>query len=81
MSQFRIKRRANYDEIMARDWMQELDVDARNIQAVLGRMDVIASTALADLEAGRRIDAALRMAEIREGVRLVSKLMGVKLVV
>jgi len=76
MSQSSIKRSA----VESLDWMRDLEMDALKLQSLVGRLDELAERALRsmgnkDLEA-----AGIRLLEIREGLRLLCDLCGVKLV-
>lgn len=74
MSQTRITRRPE-----TADWMRELEVNAQNWQAVMQAVDRQSALAVSDLARKDLIGCALRLAEVREGLKLACELAGVKL--
>jgi hypothetical protein len=62
-----------------RDWMLELEHDAQQVQAVISRLDHLALKAIESITTRNAVDAGIRLTEIREGLRLLCELMGVKL--
>lgn len=78
MSQTRI-RSASENRIHSNDWMRELEQDAQNVQAVLAGIDVTATKALFMLTHGDLRGAAIKLEEIREGLRLVCEITGLKM--
>lgn len=60
------------------DWMMELQHDAQQFQAVVERVDQLADMALRNLANGDKVDAGLRLMEIREGLNLICELAGIK---
>lgn len=74
MSQSRIRRTPE-----TADWMRELEVNAQNWQAVMQAIDKQSALAIADLARKDIMGCALRMAEVREGIKLACELAGVKL--
>lgn len=75
MSQSHIRRQA----VESPDWMRELESDSMQVQAMLSRMDELCKKALFNLGAGNTVDAGIRLVEVREGLRLIGSLMGIKL--
>jgi len=61
------------------DWMRELEQDSQNFVALLSALDSQLGKLEADLKAGRRPDIYARINDLREGVRLVCEVAGVKL--
>lgn len=78
MSQTRIRRLPNPD-YHNHDWMRELEHDAQHVQAVIVRLDEIALRAITNLQQGATVEAGIRITELREGLRLLCDLMGVKI--
>lgn len=78
MSQTKFRRLPNPD-YHNHDWMVELEHDAQQVQAVVSRLDELALRAINNLVTRNSVDAGIRLSEIREGLQLLCKLMGVKL--
>lgn len=78
MSQTRLKA-APGNDIQSNDWMRELEQDAQNVQAVLTGIDVTATKASFLLAHGDNRGAALKIEEIREGLRLIAEITGLKM--
>ena len=78
MSQTRIRHTFNPD-YLNHDWMVELDHDAQHVQAVIVRLDELTLKAAQNLQSRNSVDAMIRISEIREGLRLLCNLMGVKI--
>ena len=66
-------------ELSNTDWMAELEQDAGNIHAILTSLDTQAKMATENLKQRNVTDAIIRLEQIREGLRLVAELMGLKL--
>jgi hypothetical protein len=82
MSQSRIRNGGHghgINDEQSKDWMQELEMDAQNFQAVLQRLDEVCQRSLFSLGKGDTVGAGLRIAEIREGITLLCKLGGVRI--
>jgi hypothetical protein len=78
MSQTRLKA-APGNGIQSNDWMRELEQDAQNVQAVLTGIDVTATKAMFLLTHGDLRGAGIKLEEIREGLRLVCEITGLKM--
>lgn len=77
MSQSRI--RAGLDAQHSQDWMQELEADANQFQAVVTRVDQLAGRAIHDIAVRKDyVTAGMRLAEIQEGLQLLCQLAGIK---
>jgi hypothetical protein len=80
MSQSRIRGVSHgINDEQSNDWMQELEADAQNFQAVLQRIEVLCQKSLFALGKGDKVGAGLRIQEIREGITLLCKLGGVRI--
>ena len=67
------------DSVNSTDWMQEIARDAQNLTELLKRIDTITALTLDDIRRGDKVNAALHLSDVREGIRLICQLAGVKL--
>jgi hypothetical protein len=70
---------AQGNDLHSRDWMRELAADAQKVQAVITGIDVTTARAHIALRLGDYRQVAIRLEEIREGLRLVCELTGIKI--
>lgn len=75
MSQSHIRRQA----IESQDWMRELEMDAQRMQALVTSLDVTATKALHNLGNKDLVAAGTRLLEIREGLRLLCEVTGIRI--
>jgi len=79
MSQSRIKASRELPPELNPDWMRELEFDAQHMQALISRLDELASKAQHNLQTKDYVAAHVRLDEIRQGMRLLCELCGIKL--
>lgn len=67
------------NQLSNQDWMRELEHDAQQFQGLVSRIDELAYKAGDDLHRRDYIGTAARIIEMREGLRLLCEITGVKL--
>lgn len=79
MSKLEDRVRAVRREQLSRDFMLELDMDAQHIRTLLESLDQQALRCADNVKNRNPTDALIRLVEMREGLRLIAELMGLKI--
>ena len=61
------------------DWLNEIQRDAQHVYTLLLSLDQQLNMANANLRAKNITDAMIRLSSVREGLRLIAEVMGLKL--
>lgn len=79
MSQSRIKSDPRAVPELSQDWMRELEFDSLHMQSLVSSLDQQAEKALFALRAKDLVTTHVRLEEMRQGLRLLCELCGIKL--